>query len=106
MSSDQDLANPLSLKNQRETIAFWVGGFRLHLSSSTEGSLLLSEVLPIDGLQTKVDNGLAKVEDTQIMVDEWWSDLTPQEQKNPVNVAKYETADRVLQTAGNALKLY
>jgi hypothetical protein len=91
------------LKKPERTIAFWVGGFRLHLSSSTEGSLLLSEVLPIDGLQTKVDNGLAKVEDTQIMVDEWWSDLTPQEQKNPANVAKHETAERVLQTTGNLL---
>jgi len=91
------------LKKPERNIAFWVGGFRLHLSSSTEGSLLLSEVLPIDGLQTKVDNGLAKVEDTQIMVDEWWSDLTPQEQENPANVAKHETAERVLQTTGNLL---
>ena len=91
------------LKKPERNIAFWVGGFRLHLSSQTEGSLLLSEVLPIDDLQPKVDEGLAKVADAQVQVDEWWSGLTPQEQKNPVNVAKYETADRVLQTAGNAL---
>lgn len=58
-------------------ISFWVGAFRLHLSSTTEGSLMLSEVLPIDGLQTKVDNGLAKVESGQIAVDEWWAGLTP-----------------------------
>jgi hypothetical protein len=91
------------LKKPERTLSFWVGGFRLHLSSSTEGSLQLSEVLPIDGLQTKVDDGLAKVEDAQIMVDEWWTGLTPQEQKNPANVAKHETADRVLQTTGNVL---
>lgn len=91
------------LKKPERNIAFWVGGFRLHLSSQTEGSLLLSEVLPIDDLQPKVDEGLTKVADAQVQVDEWWSGLTPQEQKNPVNVAKYETADRVLQTAGNAL---
>jgi hypothetical protein len=91
------------LKKPERTIAFWAGGFRLHLSSATEGSLLLSEVLPMDDLQTKVDNGLDKVESTQIAVDEWWNDLSPQEQKNPVNVAKYETAERVLQTTGNVL---
>jgi len=54
-------------------------------------------------LQTKVDDGLAKVESTQIAVDEWWNDLTPQEQKNPTNVAKNETAERVLETTGNML---
>jgi len=91
------------LKKPERNIAFWVGGFRLHLSSATEGSLLLSEVLPIDDLQTKVDNGMAKVEDTQIMVDEWWTDLSSQEQKNPANIAKHETAERVLQTTGNLL---
>jgi hypothetical protein len=91
------------LKKPERSIAFWAGGFRLHLSSATEGSILLSEVLPTDDLQTKVDNGLDKVESTQIAVDEWWNDLTPQDQKNPVNVAKYETAERVLQTTGNML---
>jgi hypothetical protein len=90
----------LKFKKPERNIAFWVGGFRLHLSSTTEGSLLLSEVLPIDGLQTKIDDGLAKVEDTQIKVDNWWNELTPQEQKNPVNAAKYETANRVLETTG------
>ena len=90
-------------KKPERNMSFWVGGFRLHLSSQTEGSLLLSEVLPVDDLQPKVDEGLTKVADAQVQVDEWWSGLTPQEQKNPVNVAKYETADRVLQTAGNAL---
>lgn len=90
-------------KKPERNMSFWVGGFRLHLSSQTEGSLLLSEVLPVDDLQPKVDEGLTKVADAQVQVDEWWSGLTPQEQENPVNVAKYETADRVLQTAGNAL---
>jgi hypothetical protein len=88
-------------KKPDRNIAFWVGGFRLHLSSTTEGSLLLSEVLPVDGLQSKVDNGIAKVADTEIKVDNWWNGLTPQEQKNPVNAAKYETANRVLETTGN-----
>jgi hypothetical protein len=91
----------LKFKKPERNIAFWVGGFRLHLSSTTEGSLLLSEVIPTEGLQAKVDNGLAKVADTQIKVDNWWNGLTAQEQRNPVNAAKYETANRVLETTGN-----
>jgi long-subunit fatty acid transport protein len=43
------------------------------------------------------------VEQKQIAVDTWWEDLTPQEQKNPVNVAKYETALSTLDAAGNLL---
>jgi len=91
------------LKKPERTIAFWVGGFRLHLSSQTEGSLLISEVLPVDELQPKVDEGIEKVADAQIMVDEWWNGLTPLEQNNPVNEAKYETANRVLQSTGDLL---
>jgi hypothetical protein len=34
-------------------------------------------------------------------VDGWWNGLTPPEQKNPVNIAKHETADRALQKAGD-----
>ena len=90
-------------KNPERTLAFWVGGFRLHLSSQTEGSLLLSEVLPVDELQPKVDEGIEKVADAQVLVDEWWDGLTPLEQNNPVNEAKYETANRALQTTGDLL---
>ena len=39
---------------------------------------------------------LQKVEDAQITVDEWWNGLSSEEQKNPVNAAKYETANRVI----------
>lgn len=36
-------------------------------------------------------------------IDEWWNGLTPVEQNNPVNKAKYETANRAMETAGNLL---
>ncbi len=91
------------LKKPGMTISAWAGGFRVHMSSETNGSLLLSEVLPVDDIQTKVDDGLAKVEETAIMVDEWWNSLSSTEQKNPANMAKYETANRVLETTGNLL---
>ena len=93
----------IKFKKPERTLAFWAGGFRVHISSETNGSLPLSDVLPVDDLQAKVDDGLEKVEDTRIMVDEWWNDLSEEEQNNPVNKAKYETANRVLETAGNTL---
>jgi len=97
------LGKSFKLKKAERNIALWAGGFRIHLSSSTNGSMLLSDVLPTDGLQTKVDNGLIKVSDTQILVDEWWNGLSSAEQKNPVNIAKHQTADRALQTSANVL---
>jgi hypothetical protein len=91
-------------KNHPErNIAFWAGGFRLKLKSETSGSLALNEVLPVDGLQEKVDNGMVKVADAQVAVDSWWDGLTPVEQKNPVNAAKYETANRTINAAGEIL---
>jgi hypothetical protein len=95
------MGKSFKLKKPESNISFWVGAFRLKIKSETSGSLPLNEVLPIEGLQTKVDNGLAKVESGQIAVDEWWAELTPTEQKNPVNKAKYETANRTLDAAGN-----
>ncbi len=89
--------------NPQSNIAVWAGAFRLHLKSGTSGSLPLNEVLPIDGLQAKVDAGMDRVENGQIAVDEWWAGLTSVEQKNPVNMAKYETANRVLEKTGNLL---
>jgi hypothetical protein len=88
---------------KERNLALWAGGFRVQFSSATNGSIALSEVIDVDGLQTKVDNGLTKVADTQVAVDEWWDGLTAPEQKNPANIAKHETAERVLQTTGNFL---
>jgi hypothetical protein len=95
------MGKSFKLKKPGSTFAFWAGGFRLHLKSGTSGSLLLNEIIPIDGLQTKVDNGIQKVADTQNAVDTWWAGLTNVEKKNPANVAKYNTANRTLAAAGN-----
>ena len=84
--------------NPQSNITLWVGGFRLHLNSETNGSIPLSDVIPTEELQEKVDAGMEKVAETQIAVDEWWAGLTPVEQANPVNEAKYETANRALET--------
>lgn len=91
------------LNKPEQNITVWTGAFRLKLNNETQGSLPLGDIFNTDGLQTKVDNGIVKVEDTQIQVDNWWNDLSDLQQNNPVNVAKYETANRALDAAGGFL---
>ena len=91
------------LKRPEESVAVWVGGFRLKLNSGTTGSINLSELFDLTGLQGKVDNGIQAVGQKQAAVETWWDGLTPAQQQNPVNVAKYQTANRALGAAGNFL---
>jgi hypothetical protein len=93
------------LKKPDQSIAIWAGGFRVAIASGTEGSLSLSEVFPGGGAEAsaKIDQGIQKVGDAQVQVDTWWGNLTPQEQNNPVNKAKYETANNTLGRAGEIL---
>lgn len=94
----------IAFKGHPETnIAIWVGGFRLMLNNGTTGSLNIGELFPIDQWQSKIDTGYMKVSQSQQKVDDWWSGLTPVEQKNPVNIAKHETANAALTKAGNIL---
>jgi hypothetical protein len=91
-------------KKPEQNIAFWVGGFRLKLASGTNGSVAMSDVLPDPAnAQAKIDAGLKKVNESQAQVDSWWNSLTPPQQNNPVNKAKYETANKALTAAGNVL---
>jgi hypothetical protein len=89
--------------NPDQTLAIWVGGFRLNLGSETSGSINLSEVLPTDGLQQKVDQGTAQVDQAQQQVDAWWNGLSSSQKENPVNKAKYNAANQALETAGTLL---
>ncbi len=91
------------MKKPERSIALWAGGFRLHLNSETSGSIPLNDLISTAGLQARVDNGIAKVDASQQQVDTWWGGLSSVEQKNPVNVAKYETANKALATAGTFL---
>jgi hypothetical protein len=87
------------LKKPEQNIAVWAGGFRVHLKSETSGSLPLSEVIPIDGLQEKVDAGFIKVDEKQTSVNNWWDGLTVKEKTDPANIAKYNVANKALETA-------
>lgn len=97
------LGKSFNLKKPDQTVNFWVGGFRLKINTGTKGSLPLDEMFELDGLEGKIDEGIEKVSNAQEQVDAWWENLTPPEQMNPVNKAKYETASRALTSAGNIL---
>ena len=97
------LGKNFKLKKPEQTIAVWAGAFRVGFASETNGSINLAEVLPVDELGDKIQTGYEKVDDAQQQVDAWWAGLTPQEQKNPVNVAKYNTANAGLEKAGQIL---
>ena len=92
-----------NLKKKDRVISFWVGAFRLKIASSTSGSLYLDELMPTDELQGKVDAGIQKVGEAQQNVDEWWSGLSGSEQNNPINQAKYETANQALDKTATVL---
>jgi hypothetical protein len=84
-------------------VALWFGGFRVKFTSSTTGSLNMSELFNLDDLQTKVDQGFIRVDQAQNNLDNWWSNLSPIEQQNPINKAKYETGLRTIESLGNLL---
>jgi hypothetical protein len=90
-------------KKTERNINVWVGGFRIKFSSDTKGSIDLSEIADTDELQVKVDQGFENVNEKSAQVDSWWGGLTPAEQKNPLNAAKYETANRTLDAASTLL---
>ncbi|MHA4843817.1 hypothetical protein ACX0G7_06635 [Flavitalea antarctica] len=92
------------LKKPEQNIAMWVGGFRIKYGAETNGSVAINEVIEGDGqASAKIDAGQQKVAEAQNQVDAWWGSLTPPQQNNPVNKAKYETANRALEKAGSIL---
>lgn len=97
------MGKSFKLKKPDSNITLWTGAFRVHLKSETAGSLPLSDFITGSDAQAKVDAGFVKVAEKQTSVDNWWNGLTSVEQNNPVNKAKYETANNALETAGNFL---
>jgi hypothetical protein len=92
------------LRNPDENINFWVGGFRLAINTGTTGSIPLADALPIDQWQASVNQGMNTVAQLNAEVDAWWASLSPPQQANPVNKAKYDAAKAALARAGAFLQ--
>jgi hypothetical protein len=84
-------------------VNIWVGAMRVKLDTQTKGSLPLGDIFSTEEAQAKIDNGYVKLAEGQTNVDNWWNSLSSIEQKNPVNVAKYETANKALDTGEQLL---
>lgn len=98
------LGKTFRFKKPERNLACWVGGFRVQLNSGTTGSISLADALAAEGeFDQKLDAAYVRVGDAQMQVDAWWNNLTPIEQRNPINEAKYNTANNVLDRAGQAL---
>jgi len=95
---DPRIGKAFKFKKQR-AMAVWVGGFRIKLDSGTDGSLSLDELFSAEEINTKVDESMAAIETGQQQVDAWWDNLTLQQQNNPVNIAKHDAANRVIDGA-------
>lgn len=93
----------IPFKHPERSLALWAGGFRVKLNTGTTGSLDIASLFPIDEWGNKIETGYTKVADKQQQVDIWWNNLTPPQQNNPVNKAKFETANRALDRAGQIL---
>ncbi|GMQ30966.1 hypothetical protein [Algoriphagus confluentis] len=91
------------LKKPEKSLALWVGGFRVSLNSDTRGSIAMSEVIPPGTLGGRIEEGFQRVENAQNQVDAWWNGLSPLEQNNPINKAKYQSANSILERASNFL---
>ncbi|HSR39009.1 MAG TPA: hypothetical protein VLL95_08850 [Phnomibacter sp.] len=98
------LGKNFKLKKPEQSIAVWVGGFRVSLDAASEGSLPLNEALDVDEWGGRIDAAGNKVAAGQVKVDTWWASLSPIEQRNPLNIARYNAANRALATAGKLVE--
>jgi hypothetical protein len=89
-------------KNE-QSLAVWAGGFRVQMDNGTNGSLKTADLFPTGDWQKKVDTGYMRVANSQNQVETWWNNLSSIEQQNPVNKAKYKTANAALDKAGQFL---
>ncbi len=97
------LGKSFKLKKENMSVAAWAGGFRVNISSGTNGSINLAEVFPAEDLGVKIDQGYQKLDDAQQQVDAWWSGLTTLEQAKPSNKARYDAANAAISKGGDIL---
>jgi hypothetical protein len=96
---DPRVGKSFKLGGPDQNINFWVGGFRLKINTGTSGSIPLADALPIDQWQASVDQGKQQVAARDAQVEAWWNSLTPTEQANPLNQARYAAAKAAIERA-------
>ncbi len=97
---DPRIGKAFRLGRQDENINVWVGGFRIKINTGTTGSIPLSDALPIEEWESSVNNAMNETARLDAEIEAWWNSLTPAEQANPVNRAKYDASKAALARAG------
>lgn len=97
------LGKTIKLKDPESNVNLWVGGFRLKLNTGTTGSIGLTDALPISEWQANIEKGYARVDELGQEVDMWWNGLTPIEQANPLNRARYNAVNNALDVTSGFL---
>ena len=100
---DPRIGKTFNFKKPDRNISVWVGAFGLNINRNTSGSIAFNEVMDADSWYEKINTGQEKVGEAQIDLDDWWENLTPIEQNNPVNIARKETNQKKLDVAGVVL---
>ncbi len=97
---DPRLGKLFRLKRPEENLNIWVGAFRLAINTGTTGSIPLSDALPIDQWQSNLAQAAQRVNQYSQELEAWWNSLTPPQQANPANKARYEAGKAALARAG------
>ncbi len=100
---DPRIGKTFNFKKPERNISVWVGAFGLNINRNTSGNIAFNEVMDADKWHEKINTGQNKVGEAQIELDDWWGDLTPIEQNNPVNIARKEGNQKKLDVAGVVL---
>jgi len=93
------LGKSFDLKTKDRTIAAWVGGFRVHINSGTDGSLPIRELFPGEEIDDALDGARENLVIRQINLDNWFNSLGSAQQKLYQGV--YDRANQLLVTANN-----
>lgn len=97
------LGKSFKLKKPGSAATLWVGGFRFKINTGTTGSIPLTDALDEEEWLTSIDQGQQQVSDLYIQIEDWWNGLSPLEQANPVNEARYNAANSALDLAAGFL---
>ena len=68
-------------REEGRSLAAWVGGFRVHINSGTDGSLPIRELFPGDEIDERLDGARENLVMRQENLDAWYGALGPVEQK-------------------------
>ena len=89
------------MRNPTRKMAVWVGGFRVNIRSETSGNLPLADLIPLDGIEDRIDGALQGAMAAEETLNTWWDGLTPAEKTQ--NAAKYGAGQLAIQKATDIL---